>query len=105
MDNAVKYSGNSKKIKVDLNVQEDFACLSVIDYGQGMSKQDLDHIFDRFYRSETSKMQVSTQEGAGIGLAILKQIANAYHLSIQADSQLGVGTSFYLKIPIVDSAK
>ena len=94
LDNAVKYSGNSKKIEVDLNVQEDFACLSVIDYGQGMSEQDLDHIFDRFYRSETSKMQVSTQEGAGIGLAILKQIANAYHLSIQADSRLGVGLHF-----------
>ena len=61
----------------------------------------MNHIFKRFYRTDKSRNRVSTQGGLGIGLAILKQIVDAYNLKVSVSSVVDEGTEFTLVIPRV----
>ncbi|MDO4963906.1 MAG: ATP-binding protein, partial [Streptococcus gallolyticus] len=62
---------------------------------------DIKYIFERFYRTDKSRNRVSTQGGLGIGLAILKQIVDAYELNVSVNSVVDEGTEFTLVIPIL----
>ena len=101
IDNGVKYSSGSKIIHVTLDVQGDDAIIKVQDEGEGISQEDLKYIFERFYRTDKSRNCVSTQGGLGIGLAILKQIVNAYEINVSVNSVVDEGTEFTLVIPII----
>lgn len=101
IDNGVKYSSGSKNIHVTLDVLGDDAIVKVRDEGEGISQDDLNHIFERFYRTDKSRNRVSTQGGLGIGLAILKQIVDAYNLKVSVSSVVDEGTEFTLVIPRV----
>jgi signal transduction histidine kinase len=69
--------------------------ISIADNGRGIRKEDLPLIFDRFYRSETSR----TSSGFGLGLSIAKVIAEAHQGEICVKSQLGSGSTFTLLLP------
>ena len=84
-----------------LDVQGDDAIIKVQDEGEGISQEDLKYIFERFYRTDKSRNCVSTQGGLGIGLAILKQIVNAYEINVSVNSVVDEGTEFTLVIPII----
>ncbi len=99
IDNGVKYSLGNKVIHVTLEVQGDNAIVKVRDEGEGISQEDLKYIFERFYRTDKSRNRVSTQAGLGIGLAILKQIVDAYELEVGVNSVVDEGTEFTLVIP------
>ncbi|SDW60625.1 HAMP domain-containing sensor histidine kinase [Streptococcus equinus] len=101
IDNGVKYSSGSRNIHVTLDVLGDDAVVKVRDEGEGISQEDLNHIFERFYRTDKSRNRVSTQGGLGIGLAILKQIVDAYNLKVSVSSVVDEGTEFTLVIPRV----
>lgn len=101
LDNAVKYSLDKKEIEVSLKKEGVALALVVKDYGEGISQDDLAHIFERFYRSDKSRHRLSQQSGLGIGLAILSQICDAYECRIEVESKLGQGSSFKLLIPMV----
>nr|WP_278914696.1 HAMP domain-containing histidine kinase [Streptococcus lutetiensis] len=101
IDNGVKYSAGSRNIHVTLDVLGDDAIVKVRDEGEGISQEDLNHIFKRFYRTDKSRNRVSTQGGLGIGLAILKQIVDAYNLKVSVSSVVDEGTEFILVIPRV----
>lgn len=101
IDNGVKYSAGSRNIHVTLDVLGDDAIVKVRDEGEGISQEDLNHIFKRFYRTDKSRNRVSTQGGLGIGLAILKQIVDAYNLKVSVSSVVDEGTEFTLVIPRV----
>lgn len=101
IDNGVKYSSGSRNIHVTLDVLGDDAIVKVRDEGEGISQEDLNHIFKRFYRTDKSRNRVSTQGGLGIGLAILKQIVDAYNLKVSVSSVVDEGTEFTLVIPRV----
>ena len=105
LDNGVKYSSGSRNIHVTLDVLGDNAIVKVRDEGEGISQEDLDHIFERFYRTDKSRNRVSTQGGLGIGLAILKQIVDAYELKVSVSSVVDEGTEFTLIIPLVTTEK
>lgn len=86
LENAQKYS--PKKSTVEVSVRD--RVVKVIDHGIGISRVDLPHIFDRFYRSDKSR----GTEGYGLGLAIAKSIVDAHGGSISAESKVGRGTTF-----------
>jgi heavy metal sensor kinase len=99
LDNAIKYTESGtitvRAVKVDPGI-----LVTVADTGSGISSEDLPHIFDRFYRVEKSR----SARGAGLGLAIAKEIAQAYGGTIQAQSGKGQGTTFTLHFPHTPSA-
>ncbi|HZU67535.1 MAG TPA: HAMP domain-containing sensor histidine kinase [Ktedonobacteraceae bacterium] len=102
LDNAVKYgcSSNTSSIILRLDKQGENAVIQVIDRGQGISSEDLPHIFDRFYRGQ----QVPTANGApiggtGLGLAIAIAIARAHHGTITVDSEPERGATFTVTLP------
>ena len=102
IDNAVKYSPVNKEIQVTIKALEDEMLVQVQDNGEGISKEDIEHIFERFYRSDKARNRTTTQSGVGIGLSILYQIVEAYRCRINVSSELGVGTRFDLYIPFAD---
>ncbi|HEK9098713.1 TPA: HAMP domain-containing protein [Streptococcus equi subsp. zooepidemicus] len=103
IDNAVKYSRKEKKIVIELSVNASKeAVVKVKDRGEGISEEDIKHIFERFYRTDRSRNRTSTQAGLGIGLSILKQIVDGYHLHMEVESELNKGSVFILRIPLAD---
>lgn len=92
VSNSVKYMNNdSGMITMTLKDEGDFVRVELADNGQGISKNDLPHIFDRFYRSDASRN--SATGGSGIGLAIVKKIVEDHGGRIWAESREGEGTT------------
>jgi signal transduction histidine kinase len=101
LDNAVKYSPRGGAVQVTISVDEtateDVAVLSVIDCGEGIPQSDLPHIFERFHRGRN----VGRIPGTGIGLAGVQRIVELHNGTISAESQVGTGTTFTLRLPLV----
>jgi len=98
VDNAIKFSGASRKIDLDLAVQDREIQLSVKDHGMGISLTDQEKIFERFYRCRES--QRSGIRGSGIGLTIVKKIVEDHGGRITLDSRPGEGSHFMVRLPI-----
>jgi two-component system OmpR family sensor kinase len=95
LDNAIKYTLPGGRIAITVEETADLAILSVRDTGVGISPENLELVFDRFYRVATDRGEI----GAGLGLAIVKAICAAHGGRIVAESALGVGTTFRMEIP------
>ena len=72
--------------------------LRVQDFGRGMTPEEVDHIFDRFYRVE-DKNEVRA-EGSGLGLAIVKEFINLHNGEIHIESEPGKGSTFHITLPL-----
>lgn len=96
VENAVKYSGDSVEIKASANADKGEVVLSISDNGNGIPSDDLKHIFQRFFRGKAS---VGEQPGMGLGLAYVKLLVEAHGGDISAESTLGQGTCFTIKLP------
>ena len=99
LDNAIKYTNSPGSIKVKLEERSEDAILEVNDTGIGIAEADLPHIFERFYVVDRSRTRGSG--GAGLGLAIVKGIVDAHGGAISAESMLGRGTAFTIRLPIM----
>lgn len=97
MNNAIKYSPNGGVITVNLSHQQDRIILSIADQGLGIPHEDLNKIFDRFYRVDKARSRA--QGGTGLGLAIAKEIVNKHRGQLWAESKEGQGSTFYLALP------
>ena len=98
-DNAVKYSEPHTEITLACHKNEEgCCCITVKDMGQGISSEDLPHIFDRFYRSD--KARKSETGGHGLGLSIAKIIILAHNGKIRVKSKPGSGTEFSVLLPL-----
>lgn len=96
LDNAIKYTSRGS-IRVSVQrPRENMVEVSIADTGQGISSEDLPHIFERFYRVEKSR----SSRGSGLGLAIAAQIAQLHGGSILASSTIGDGTVFTVRLPV-----
>ena len=96
IENAIKYTPSSGKVNVFLENKDDKICLTVEDTGKGIPKDDQPNIFKRFYRGDNVS-QSGDDAGAGIGLAIVKEIANMHDATIEIDSRNEKpGTRFYV---------
>jgi two-component system sensor histidine kinase CiaH len=96
LDNAIKYSSEKTAIVIQSETVRGKTKINIADNGIGISEKDLPHIFDRFYRADTSRSQT---EGFGLGLSIAKRIAEAHNGAIHVTSELGKGTSFIITLP------
>lgn len=99
LDNAIKYSPAKSNIKITTQKDTKHVWLSIKDEGVGIKAVHLPHIFDRFYRADSSRSKHSV-EGFGIGLALAKKIAEQHNGEIIAASTLGKGSTFTLKLPL-----
>ena len=100
MDNAMKYKRHDVPLSLEVctkNTGGNFV-LSIKDNGIGISKDNLKRIFDKFYRVHTGN--VHDVKGFGLGLAYVKQMVKAHRGSIRAESELGVGTTFVIVLPL-----
>lgn len=97
MNNAIKYSPDGGVITVRLLQANKHVILSISDQGLGIPRKDLNKIFDRFYRVDKARSR--KQGGTGLGLAISKEIVEAHHGRIWADSAEGKGSTFYISLP------
>ncbi len=100
-DNAIQYTPRGGSITISLVKRGSHACVSVKDTGIGISEEHLPHIFERFYRVD--KAVSRNAGGAGLGLAICKQIAELHGGQIEVESKVGVGSNFSILLPIIKS--
>lgn len=98
LSNAVKYSEDRKYIRVGVHKDSTSALISVTDHGVGISKEQLKRIFDKFYRVPTTKAKKT--RGSGLGLTLAKHIIEAHGGRIEAESEVGKGSKFTIRIPL-----
>jgi signal transduction histidine kinase len=98
-DNAIKYSPEKSKIEVIIRKEMRHGEIQIKDHGAGIKKEDLPHIFDRFYRADTARKK-DAKNSYGLGLAIAKSIVDFHGGSISAESKAGEGSTFTIKLPL-----
>lgn len=100
IENAVKYTKDKPcDIKINIASAEGKVIISISDNGIGISREDLSHIFDRFFRSDKSRNKEIP--GNGLGLSIAQTIVKRHNGKIRAESKLGEGTTFYIELDAV----
>ena len=99
LDNAIKYSPSKSKIKLLMKKDKNDLTIQVKDQGMGIAADDLDHIFDRFYKSDKARQKDKTRS-FGLGLAIAKKIAVAHKAQITVGSKVKKGSTFTVKLAI-----
>ena len=97
ISNAIKYSNPNGEIAIELGKKNDEITFSITDYGVGIAKNDLDKIFNSFYRSDVSNHPEI--KGTGLGLSIVKRLCDLLKLEIAVESNLNQGTKFVLNFP------
>ena len=100
LDNAVKYSREHGEIILTIRQGDEGIVLSVSDNGIGIGKEDLPRIFERFYRADKARTTKNIH-GTGLGLAIVKHVALLHGGYVDAESELGKGTTIRVVLPIV----
>ena len=96
LSNAFKYTNENGTVKVSLSQIKNKIRISVSDTGIGIPKEDLNHIFERFYRSDLSRARETG--GTGIGLTITKALVEAHGGTIKIDSEVGKGTDVIIEL-------
>jgi signal transduction histidine kinase len=98
VSNALKYSSPASPVRVAVCARDTTALIKVHDSGQGIAQEELEHIFDTFYRAPDA--QTSKQSGWGLGLAICKDIVERHNGRIWCESQVGAGSTFFVELPL-----
>ena len=97
INNAIKYAPESKEIQIHIEKVNDMAKVSVIDQGPGIPHEKISHLFERYYRVDSSGMQYS---GLGLGLYISAEIIKKHNGKIGVDSELNKGSTFWFTLPL-----
>jgi len=97
IDNAVKYTYPSGKIRITVGKNSGSIEAAVVDTGIGIAKEDQPHIFDRFWRAD--KVRSRAAGGAGLGLSIARWIVDQHHGTITVESEPGSGSAFRMSFP------
>lgn len=100
LDNAVKYSTTRKEVHLSISRTLNEFEIAVQDFGEGISKEELEKIFNRFYRVD--KARARDKGGNGLGLSIAKQLVENYKGKIDAESVVHQGTIFRIFLPIIE---
>jgi two-component system, OmpR family, sensor histidine kinase CiaH len=96
LDNAIKYSNDGGMIRISITQEKKWSCLSVFNTGDGIAKEDLEKIFNRFYRAEGARIPDGSY---GLGLSIAQAVMRQLGGTITADSVLGESATFLLRFP------
>lgn len=95
LTNAIKYNVAEGEISIKVIDGSDYVRISFQDSGIGMKEEEIDQIFERFYRIDSSR----TKEGSGLGLAIVKEIVELHKGKIEVTSNINEGTLFVILLP------
>jgi len=98
LDNAVRYTPSLGTISVSLRREGQMVVVAITDTGVGIPAKDIPLIFERFYRVDKSRSRA--EGGSGLGLAICRHIAEAHRGKIEVESQVGVGSTFSVWLPL-----
>ena len=97
IDNAIKFSDPDSSVTVETTERSDKVYISVKDYGIGIPRDSLNKIWERFYKTDSSRGK--DKKGTGLGLAIVKEALQAHNENINVISTEGVGTEFIFSLP------
>ena len=97
LDNAMKFTSEGGRVVLRVSHDGGKARIDVHDNGIGMSAEDADHAFERFYQADPSRS--APHEGVGLGLSLVKWIVDRHHGTIAVDSRLGEGSTFTVTLP------
>jgi signal transduction histidine kinase len=97
LDNAINYSETGARVDITIGESDSSLTVEVRDTGVGISEEELDQLFERFYRVDKDRSR--TTGGSGLGLAISKQIVEMHGGDISVESEVGVGSAFVVRIP------
>ncbi len=100
--NAIKFTPPGASVAIQLERQADQAVLRVQDQGIGIPSEKIDRIFDRFYQVDGSTKR--RFGGTGLGLSLVKEIAQSHHATISVDSEVGKGTTFTVRFPLLQES-
>jgi heavy metal sensor kinase len=99
VDNALRYTPQGGTVSVSVGSDREWAVLRVHDTGVGIAAEHLPHLFERFYRADPARARADG--GAGLGLAIAQWVTQAHGGQISVDSELGRGSTFTVRLPLV----
>ncbi|MDB5019642.1 MAG: hypothetical protein JWQ28_769 [Pedobacter sp.] len=97
LSNAIKYSPGGKQVLVDCRLENDHVIVSIQDFGIGIPTEQAERLDERYYRGDKLDMRF---EGLGLGLFITSEILKRHQGSFWVESKLGVGSTFYFKLPL-----
>ena len=97
VSNAIKYSPDATTVSVSARAEEEFVAIEVADQGYGIPAADLERVFEKFYR--VPRVQDAGVPGTGLGLALVREIAELHHGSVSVRSEVNQGSIFILRIP------
>ena len=98
IDNAIKYSAGSKKVCIRSYRENQYLIIAVQDFGVGIKLEEIDRVFERFYRGGDELTR--TVKGSGLGLTLVKQIVEAHHGNVHVESEPGHGSTFSIQLPL-----
>lgn len=98
LNNAAKYSGEQKYVRVEIAKQAESILISVEDHGVGIPREELGKIFEKFYRGSTARTKETA--GSGLGLTLVRHIVEAHGGSVEITSTVGTGSIFILRLPL-----
>jgi two-component system sensor histidine kinase SenX3 len=101
IDNAVRYSAENTKVGIGLKHKDGLVSVSVTDQGLGMSPEDQERVFERFYRADAARSRQTG--GTGLGLSIVKHVVENHGGEVTLWSQLGKGSTFTVRLPDMES--
>ncbi len=97
LDNAIRYTPEGGKVLAELKLEPEALVIRITDSGPGIAPETATHVFERFYRGDDAR---SRQEGGfGLGLSIVKWIAEAHHGTVTLATRLGAGSTFSVALP------
>ncbi len=100
VNNAIKFTNTGGSVRILASKKDQAIEIQVVDTGKGISKAHLPHVFDRFWQAKETAIR-----GTGLGLSIAKGLIEAQGGKITVESEVGVGTKFYVTIPISDKTQ
>lgn len=106
VSNAIKFTPDGGEVCINLRHTLTEAVLEVKDTGIGIGEEDMKRVFDRFFQADTSRVRgdgLGRGEGVGLGLSISKWIVEAHHGRITVESAVGVGTTFTVYLPLLET--
>src|SRR6476620_4529303 len=101
IDNAIRYSPENTRVGVGVRARDGLVAVSVTDQGEGLSAEDQERVFERFYRVDSARSRHTG--GTGLGLSIVKHVASNHGGEVTLWSRPGQGSTFTLRLPEMES--
>jgi two-component system sensor histidine kinase BaeS len=102
LSNGIRHTPPQGRVRITAELDGDVMQIEVVDTGEGIDREDLERLFDRYYRGKDSRTRspMDSRQGTGLGLAISRAIAHAHGGTLEAISTLGEGTTMRLRLPV-----